>query len=31
MCEIAVDMAGWEMLARFDADVTLPVSAAAMK
>src|SRR3984957_13005910 len=31
MCDIAVEMAGCEMLARFDAKVMLPVSAAAMK
>jgi hypothetical protein len=31
MCEIAVDMAGWEMLARREASVMLPVSAAAIK
>src|SRR3984957_10672898 len=31
MCEIAVETAGWEILARFDAAVMLPVSAAAIK
>jgi hypothetical protein len=31
MCEMAVEIAGCEMLARFDAWVMLPVSAAAMK
>src|SRR5580692_4752899 len=31
MCEIAVEIAGWEILARFDAAVMLPVSAAAIK